>query len=47
MRAEPIKLNGVQQQELQEIAKTLNSYYPIEKIICFAAPSSYSSSDTV
>jgi HEPN domain-containing protein len=47
MKSNPIKLTEYQNKELQAIADALNTQYQIEKIICFAALSSYSSHETV
>jgi HEPN domain-containing protein len=47
MNNQPIKLTEVQRKELQEIAIALTTHYKIEKIICFAAISSLSTSDTI
>ncbi|WEA01859.1 HEPN domain-containing protein [Mucilaginibacter sp. SJ] len=47
MKSNPIKLTEYQNKELQVIADALNTQYQIEKIICFAALSSYSSKETV
>ncbi|NVM64196.1 HEPN domain-containing protein [Mucilaginibacter sp. SG538B] len=47
MKNNPIKLTEYQNKELQAIADALNTQYQIEKIICFAALSSYSSHETV
>jgi HEPN domain-containing protein len=47
MKSNHIKLTEYQNKELQAIADALNTQYQIEKIICFAALSSYSSHETV